>query len=99
MSTTAEMEPKVSSVTDEDAVSRGDVQVASIKSDDTPEEPQFNPDYRFYLAFLTLCVVTLAAALDATSLSVALPIIAADLGMLNALRGLPHFFHYLKSRC
>ncbi len=39
----------------------------------------FNPDWRFFLAFATLSVVTLAAALDATSLSVALPIIADKL--------------------
>ena len=41
--------------------------------------PEFNPNWRFYLAFCTLSVVTLAAALDATSLSVALPIIAQKL--------------------
>ncbi|KAH8811393.1 major facilitator superfamily domain-containing protein [Xylogone sp. PMI_703] len=39
----------------------------------------FSPDWRFYLAFLSLSVVTMAAALDATSLSVALPIIAEKL--------------------
>jgi MFS family permease len=39
----------------------------------------FKPDFRFILAFTTLSVVTLAAALDATSLSVALPIIASKL--------------------
>lgn len=88
MSTTSEMEPKVNPAKDEDTISREDDQVASIKSDDTPTEPEFDPDYRFYLAFLTLCVVTLAAALDATSLSVALPIIAADLGTLDVLGGL-----------
>jgi MFS family permease len=41
--------------------------------------PEFKPSYRFYLAFVTLSVITLAAALDATSLSVALPIIASKL--------------------
>jgi MFS family permease len=40
----------------------------------------FNPGWRLYLAFLSLCVVTLMAALDATSISVALPIIAKVLG-------------------
>jgi MFS family permease len=43
------------------------------------KSPEFNPNWRFYLAFFTLSVVTLAAALDATSLSVALPIIASKL--------------------
>ncbi|MCJ1453754.1 hypothetical protein MMC28_004103, partial [Mycoblastus sanguinarius] len=35
--------------------------------------PVFKPDLRFYGAFGSLLVVFLAAALDATSLSVALP--------------------------
>ncbi|RFU35015.1 hypothetical protein B7463_g1332, partial [Scytalidium lignicola] len=39
----------------------------------------FSPDWRFYLAFISLSVVTMAAALDATSLSVALPIMAQKL--------------------
>ncbi|KZF26094.1 MFS general substrate transporter [Xylona heveae TC161] len=38
--------------------------------------PKFQPGWRFYLAFGALLIVTLMAALDATSLSVALPIIA-----------------------
>ncbi|KAI9804453.1 MAG: hypothetical protein M1825_001352 [Sarcosagium campestre] len=41
--------------------------------------PDFNPGWRFYVAFSTLSIITLAAALDATSLSVALPIIAEKL--------------------
>ncbi|KAI9893422.1 MAG: hypothetical protein M1814_006719 [Vezdaea aestivalis] len=41
--------------------------------------PGFNPEWRFYVAFTTLSVITLAVALDATSLSVALPIIADKL--------------------
>ncbi|MCJ1284408.1 hypothetical protein MMC26_003740 [Xylographa opegraphella] len=48
----------------------------------TPPEktlPAFNPGWRFYLAFVTLSIITLAAALDATTLSVALPIIAHDI--------------------
>ena len=36
--------------------------------------PDFNPGWRFYVAFSTLSVITLVAALDATSLSVALPV-------------------------
>lgn len=34
----------------------------------------FNPGWRFYLAFSSLSVITLMAALDATSISVALPV-------------------------
>lgn len=41
----------------------------------------FEPGYRFFLAFGSLCVITLMAALDATSLSVALP------QMAHALNG------------
>ena len=36
----------------------------------------FNPDWRFVVAFSSLSVITLMAALDATSISVALPIMA-----------------------
>lgn len=38
-------------------------------------EPPFKPGRSFVLAFASICVITLAAALDATSLSIALPII------------------------
>jgi MFS family permease len=40
----------------------------------------FQPNLRFYMVFITLSIVTLASALDATSLSVALPIITNSLG-------------------
>lgn len=40
---------------------------------------EFNPGTAFYLAFVSLCIITLAAALDATSLSIALPIITDKL--------------------
>lgn len=40
----------------------------------------FDPDWRFYLAFTTLSTITLVAAIDATSLSVSLAIIADELG-------------------
>ncbi|KAL9598908.1 MAG: hypothetical protein Q9219_004173 [cf. Caloplaca sp. 3 TL-2023] len=43
-------------------------------------EPQWRPSSRLYLAFLTLCVITMMIALDGTSLSVALPIISDKLG-------------------
>ena len=37
----------------------------------------FNPGWRFYAAFFSLCIITVAVALDATSLSVALPVRAS----------------------
>lgn len=37
-------------------------------------QPEFKPTLRFYLAFVTLAVITLMVALDGTSLSVALPV-------------------------
>jgi hypothetical protein len=40
---------------------------------------EFKPGTSFYLAFVSLCIITLAAALDATSLSIALPIITDKL--------------------
>lgn len=39
-----------------------------------PQPSEFKPSTRLYLAFLTLAVITLAVALDGTSLSVALPV-------------------------
>ena len=39
-----------------------------------PVEDAFNPGWRFMAAFASLCFITLMAALDATSLSVALPV-------------------------
>ncbi|OCK80468.1 MFS general substrate transporter [Lepidopterella palustris CBS 459.81] len=41
--------------------------------------PPTQPGWRFYAAFGCLCVVNLVCALDATSLAVALPIVAAGL--------------------
>lgn len=57
----------------------------SSKHEDVPSStekpaPTFNPGFRFFLAFGSLCVITLMAALDATSLSVALSDIASALG-------------------
>ncbi|RDL33207.1 uncharacterized protein BP5553_08646 [Venustampulla echinocandica] len=37
------------------------------------EEAVFKPGLNFMLAFVSICIITLAAALDATSLSIALP--------------------------
>jgi MFS family permease len=39
----------------------------------------FQPDWRFYLAFASICVICLMAALDATSLAVAIPKITLSL--------------------
>ncbi|KAI9660131.1 MAG: hypothetical protein M1821_001483 [Bathelium mastoideum] len=39
----------------------------------------FNPDWRFKMAFVSLAILTLMVALDATSISVALPIMALKL--------------------
>jgi MFS family permease len=49
-----------------------------VQQNDAPPRPDldFNPGWRFYLAFLSLTTITLMVALDATSLSVALPIMA-----------------------
>ncbi|KAL1842790.1 hypothetical protein VTK73DRAFT_3041 [Phialemonium thermophilum] len=44
------------------------------------DKPVFKPTRDFVLAFLSLCMVALAIAFDATSLSVALPTISSDLG-------------------
>lgn len=43
-------------------------------SSSTTEPEAFNPGWRFVAAFLSLCIIVLMAALDATSLSVALPV-------------------------
>jgi hypothetical protein len=42
-------------------------------------EPIFQPNRDFYLAFMAMCVVTLTISLDATSLSVALPVVSTAL--------------------
>ncbi|APA10048.1 hypothetical protein sscle_05g048180 [Sclerotinia sclerotiorum 1980 UF-70] len=48
---------------------------------ETPEPKiEFKPTTAFILAFSSICLITLAAALDATSLSIALPIITSKLG-------------------
>jgi hypothetical protein len=44
-----------------------------------PELPVFKPSKGFILAFISICIITLAAALDTTSLSIALPIFTVKL--------------------
>lgn len=51
--------------------------VVSDSSSDTSDKSGsggFSPGWRFYVAFSSLMVITLMAALDATALSVALPV-------------------------
>lgn len=54
--------------------------VTSSGEDQDHDHPKFKPNARFYLAFLAISSLTLAAALDATSLSIALPALTRDLG-------------------
>lgn len=44
-----------------------------------PTMEPFKPTYRFWLVFLAFAVLTLMVAIDSTSLSVALPVIAQKL--------------------
>lgn len=58
---------------------------ASLRTDQQPLQPsqdavQFHPGSRFYLAFSALAALSLVVALDGTSLSVALPVIAQAIG-------------------
>ena len=59
-------------------VRRASVTALDVASSSPPDN--FNPGWRFYASFTSLCIITLGVALDATSLSVALPVI--DLSML-----------------
>ncbi|KAF2464048.1 MFS general substrate transporter [Lindgomyces ingoldianus] len=58
-----------------DASSEQNIPSISENSQDSSESA-FNPGWRFVAAFASLSVITLMAALDATSISVALPIMA-----------------------
>ncbi|KAK4897305.1 hypothetical protein LTR27_004825 [Elasticomyces elasticus] len=48
-------------------------------TEDNAHATNFTPGWRFYLAFISLLVITLMAALDATSLAVAIPRITSAL--------------------
>jgi hypothetical protein len=50
--------------------------IPNLSSDelDPKQSETFQPGWRFLAAFGSLCIITLMAALDATSLSVALPV-------------------------
>jgi predicted MFS family arabinose efflux permease len=52
---------------------------SSISKESTDSAAEFKPTTRLYLAFGALAVLTLMVALDGTSISVALPIIARKL--------------------
>lgn len=52
----------------------GSVTVLGLASSSPSDS--FNPGWRFYASFISLCIITVAVALDATSLSVALPVMA-----------------------
>ena len=67
-------------------LSKGTDLEISLPSNDTPVLPaletvktDFKPSTSFLLAFASLMIITLAAAIDATSLSIALPIITTKL--------------------
>ena len=49
--------------------------VTVLDASSSPPPDDFNPGWRFYASFTSLCIITLAVALDATTLSVALPVI------------------------
>ncbi|KAI2476988.1 ProP Permease major facilitator superfamily [Pyrenophora tritici-repentis] len=55
----------------------GDATAENVKA---PSPDKFKPGWRFLAAFGSLCIITLMAALDATSISVALPVMAKALG-------------------
>ena len=53
------------------------VAVLNLASSLPPD--RFDPGWRFYTSFTSLCIITLAVALDALSLSAALPVILPSL--------------------
>lgn len=56
-----------------------DKETADMQPLEAVTAPAFTPSRGFLLAFISICIITLAAALDATSLSIALPIITEKL--------------------
>jgi hypothetical protein len=55
-----------------------------------PEPEKFQPGWRFLAAFGSLCIITLMAALDATSISVALPVSWSDQLFFTVLKFLDY---------
>ena len=60
----------------------GSVTVVDLASPSPTDN--FNSGWRFYASFISLCIITLAVALDATSLSVALPVKTPSLPLLTS---------------
>ncbi|KAF2750867.1 MFS general substrate transporter [Sporormia fimetaria CBS 119925] len=63
----------------EDDTSNSNKDSSLSEKSDAPSEA-FNPGWRFIVAYASLCIILLMSALDATSISVALPIMAKALG-------------------
>ena len=57
-----------------DALSEKVPEAQPIVDRDFSSPDNFDPGWQFYASFTSLCIVTLAVAFDATSLSVALPV-------------------------
>lgn len=72
--TEAHLSPNDTKEAIEDSSSRPPSQASKSNSHDPANT--FNPYWRFVVAFSSLSVITLMAAFDATSISVALPIVA-----------------------
>lgn len=58
-------------------LSPGGATVLDHASSSSPDN--FNPGWGFYTSFISLCIITVAVALDATLISVALPVISPSL--------------------
>ena len=65
--------------------------VTVLDASSSPPPDDFNPGWRFYASFTSLCIITLAVALDATTLSVALPVIMPPLSSLLSNHLLQYF--------
>lgn len=63
--------PPKTTTTEEDGA---DMIIVSASTITAAAPAKFDPGWRFYACFTSLCIISLAAALDATSLSVALPV-------------------------
>ncbi|EPS40779.1 hypothetical protein H072_5333 [Dactylellina haptotyla CBS 200.50] len=81
MSSTVEQELAVSKVYSktETAPKQHSGDSTLMTGSDSTKAPEFKMDFRMLLAFISLMVITLAAALDATIISVALPTMAKEL--------------------
>jgi hypothetical protein len=75
---TAEKTIEIPPTSSDNATLPGDKESTNMPSLEAAT-PAFKPSRGFLLAFTSICIITLAAALDATSLSIALPIITEKL--------------------